>query len=75
MLKSLVQRRRLRRVLFLNLSVYDTLYLALAEEHGAVVFTADLGLQKIAAQLRLIKFWSFIPVFSYLNFTWKLIRS
>jgi predicted nucleic acid-binding protein len=40
--------------LFLNLSVYDTLYLALAEEHGAVVFTADLGLQKIATQLRLI---------------------
>ena len=36
-----------------NLSVYDTLYLALAEEHGAVVFTADLRLQKTAAQLRL----------------------
>ncbi len=36
-----------------NLSVYDTLYLALAEEHGAVVFTADLRLQKITAQLRL----------------------
>ena len=36
-----------------KLSVYDTLYLALAEEHGAVVFTADLRLQKIAAQLHL----------------------
>ena len=36
-----------------NLSVYDTLYFALAEDHGAVVFTADLRLQKIAAQLRL----------------------
>ena len=36
-----------------NLSVYDTLYLALAEEHGAVVFSADLKLQKIAAQMRL----------------------
>jgi len=36
-----------------SLTVYDTLYLALAEEHGAVVFTADLRLQKIAAQLRL----------------------
>lgn len=36
-----------------NLSVYDTLYLALAEEHGAVVFSADLKLQKIAAQLGL----------------------
>lgn len=36
-----------------NLSVYDTLYLALAEEQGAVVFTADLRLQKIAAQLGL----------------------
>ena len=36
-----------------NLSVYDTLYLALAEENGAVVFTADLRLQKSTAQLRL----------------------
>jgi predicted nucleic acid-binding protein len=36
-----------------HLSVYDTLYLALAEEHGAVVFSADLKLQKIAAQLHL----------------------
>jgi len=36
-----------------DLSVYDTLYLALAEEHGAVVFTADRKLSKIAAQLRL----------------------
>jgi predicted nucleic acid-binding protein len=36
-----------------NLSVYDTLYLALAEEHGAVVFSADLKLQKIAARSHL----------------------
>jgi predicted nucleic acid-binding protein len=36
-----------------NLSVYDTLYLALAEEQGAVVFTADLRLQKMAALLGL----------------------
>ena len=36
-----------------NLSVYDTLYLALAQEHGAIVFSADLRLQKIAAKLRL----------------------
>ena len=36
-----------------NLSVYDTLYWALGEEHGAVVFSADLKLQKIAAQLHL----------------------
>lgn len=36
-----------------NLSVYDTLYLTLAEEHGAVVFTADLSLQKIAVHLHL----------------------
>ena len=34
-----------------NLSVYDTLYLALAQEHGAIVFTSDLKLQKIAAKL------------------------
>jgi predicted nucleic acid-binding protein len=36
-----------------ELSVYDTLYLALAEEHGAAVFTADRKLSKIAAQLGL----------------------
>jgi predicted nucleic acid-binding protein len=36
-----------------NLSVYDTLYLALAEERSAIVFTADLKLQKIAARLGL----------------------
>ena len=36
-----------------ELSVYDTLYLALAEEHGAVVFTADRKLSKVAEQLRL----------------------
>ena len=36
-----------------NLSVYDTLYLALAEEQGAVLFTADQRLKKIAARLGL----------------------
>ncbi len=36
-----------------NLSVYDTLYLSLAEEHGAVVYTADLKLQKVAFKLKL----------------------
>ena len=35
------------------LSVYDTPYLALAEKQGAVVFTADHGLRKVAAQLGL----------------------
>ena len=37
-----------------NLTVYDTLYLALAEEHGAVIFTADRKLLKIAAKLKLL---------------------
>jgi predicted nucleic acid-binding protein len=36
-----------------NLTVYDTLYLALAEDHGAVIFTADRKLLKAAAELRL----------------------
>ena len=36
-----------------NLSVYDTLYLALAENRGAIVFTADLKLQKSSAHLHL----------------------
>jgi predicted nucleic acid-binding protein len=34
-----------------SVSIYDTLYLALAQEHGAIVFTSDLKLQKIAAKL------------------------
>ena len=36
-----------------NLTVNDTLYLALAEEHGAVIFSADRKLLKIAARLGL----------------------
>ena len=36
-----------------NLTVYDTLYLALAEEHGAVIFTGDRRLLTIAARLQL----------------------
>jgi len=36
-----------------NLTVYDTLYLALAEEHGAVIFSADNQLLKIADHLQL----------------------
>jgi len=36
-----------------NLTVYDTLYLALAEEHGGVIFSADNRLVKVADQLRL----------------------
>jgi predicted nucleic acid-binding protein len=36
-----------------KLTVYDTLYLALAEEHGAVIFTADRKLLKAAAHLGL----------------------
>lgn len=46
-------RRAFELAIARNLSVYDTLYLALAEEHGAVVFTADRKLSKIASQLRL----------------------
>jgi predicted nucleic acid-binding protein len=36
-----------------RLTVYDTLYLALAEEHGAVLFTSDSRLKKAAADLYL----------------------
>ncbi len=36
-----------------KLTVYDTLYLALAEEHGAVVFTGDRKLLTITARLQL----------------------
>ena len=36
-----------------NLTVYDTLYLALAEERGAVLFTADDRLLKVAERLNL----------------------
>ena len=36
-----------------NLTVYDTLYLALAEEHGAVIFSADNQLLKSADHLQL----------------------
>ena len=36
-----------------NLTVYDTLYLALAEEHGAVIFSADDQLVGVADRLRL----------------------
>ena len=36
-----------------NLTVYDTLYLALAEEHGAVIFTCDRELSAVASQLHL----------------------
>ena len=36
-----------------KLTVYDTLYLALAEEHGAFIFTGDSKLLTIAARLQL----------------------
>ena len=36
-----------------NLTVYGTLYLALAEEHGAVIFTGDRKLLTIAERLKL----------------------
>ena len=36
-----------------KLTVYDTLYLALAEEHGAVIFTGDSKLLKAATHLGL----------------------
>lgn len=36
-----------------SLTVYDTLYLALAEEHGAVIFSADNQLIKVADYLLL----------------------
>ena len=34
-----------------NLTVYDALYLALAEEHGAVIFSADDQLVSVAVRL------------------------
>jgi predicted nucleic acid-binding protein len=37
-----------------QLTIYDTLYLALAEDHGAVIFTADRKLLEAAANLRLM---------------------
>ena len=37
-----------------NLTVYDTLYLALAEDHGAVIYSADRKLLITAAHLRLV---------------------
>jgi predicted nucleic acid-binding protein len=37
-----------------NLTVYDTLYLALAQDHGAVIFSADNKLLKIATHLLLV---------------------
>lgn len=37
-----------------NLTVYDTLYLALAEDHGAVLFSADGKMLNTAAHLRLV---------------------
>ncbi len=36
-----------------QLTVYDTLYLALAEDHGTVLFSADRKLLKTATHLRL----------------------
>ena len=36
-----------------KLTVYDTLYLALAEEHAAVIFTDDRKLLTIAVRLQL----------------------
>jgi predicted nucleic acid-binding protein len=37
-----------------NLTVYDTLYLALAEDHGAVIFSADRKLMRTATHLSLV---------------------
>jgi predicted nucleic acid-binding protein len=37
-----------------NVTVYDALYLALAEEHGAVIYSADSSLRKVASNLRLL---------------------
>ena len=37
-----------------NLTVYDTLYLALAENHGAIIFSADRKLLSTAIHLRLV---------------------
>lgn len=36
-----------------DLTVYDTLYLSLAEEHGAVLFSADDKMMKVAQRLGL----------------------
>lgn len=36
-----------------TLSIYDALYLALAENHGAVIFSADRKLLKAAIRLKL----------------------
>ena len=36
-----------------QLTVYDTLYLALAEEHGAVIFTCNRRLLTVAERLQL----------------------
>ena len=36
-----------------NLTVYDTLFLALAEVHGAVIFSADRKVLNAASRLRL----------------------
>ncbi|MFH1981573.1 MAG: type II toxin-antitoxin system VapC family toxin [Pseudomonadota bacterium] len=36
-----------------DLTVYDTLYLSLADEHGAVLFSADDKLMKVAQRLGL----------------------
>ena len=36
-----------------HLTVYDTLYLALAEEHGAVIFTCDRKLLAIVERMKL----------------------
>jgi len=36
-----------------HLTVYDALYIAVAMEQGAVVFTADASIKKTAAALRL----------------------
>jgi predicted nucleic acid-binding protein len=37
-----------------RLTVYDTLYLALAEEHGAVVFSADRNILEVASEMHLL---------------------
>jgi predicted nucleic acid-binding protein len=37
-----------------RLTVYDTLYLALAEEHSAVIFTGDSKLSEAADRLKLL---------------------
>lgn len=36
-----------------DLTLYDAVYLALALEHGAMLFSADKGMQKIADELSL----------------------